>query len=152
MNSSFYFKSTEAKQLARQGIENNFAPQTDETPLPLLLCPSFFYEFYCVFIPSHTTMFHTTIHDTLLCFHTTTHYCVFLPPHTTVFSYHKHYCSFIPQNTTVLSYHQTLLCFIPPHTTLFSYHHTLLCFHNNKHYCYFIPPHTTVISYHQTLL
>ena len=43
MNSTFSSKSTEAKQLARQGIEYILAPKQTRRPLPLLLSPSFFY-------------------------------------------------------------------------------------------------------------
>ena len=37
-------KPTEAKQLARQGIEQNLPPKQMQQPLPLLLSPSFFYD------------------------------------------------------------------------------------------------------------
>ena len=36
-------KSTEAKQLSRQGIEQNLPPKQTRRPLPWLLSPSFFY-------------------------------------------------------------------------------------------------------------
>ena len=44
LNSSYSSKSTEAKQLARQGIEQNLPPEQTRRHLPLLLSPSFFYN------------------------------------------------------------------------------------------------------------
>ena len=38
----YFFKSTEAKQLARQGIEQVLPPKQSRRPLPCLLIPSFF--------------------------------------------------------------------------------------------------------------
>ena len=46
LNSSYSSKSTEAKQLARQGIERNLPPKQTQRPLLLLLSPSFFYSLY----------------------------------------------------------------------------------------------------------
>ena len=43
MNSTFSFKSTEAKQLARQGFELILPPKQKWGPLSLLLSPSFLY-------------------------------------------------------------------------------------------------------------
>ena len=40
---NLFFKSTEAKQLAQQGIEQILPPKKVRRPLPLLLSPSFFY-------------------------------------------------------------------------------------------------------------
>ena len=45
-NSSYSFKSTETKQLARQGIKQNLSLKQMRRTLPLLLSPSFFYAFY----------------------------------------------------------------------------------------------------------
>ena len=42
-NSSYFSKSTEAKQLARQGIEQILPPKQTRRPLPCLLILSFFY-------------------------------------------------------------------------------------------------------------
>ena len=42
LNSSFSFKSTEAKQLTRQGLEHILPPKQTRRPLPCLLIPSFF--------------------------------------------------------------------------------------------------------------
>ena len=47
-SNSFYFsKSTKAKQLARQGIEQILFPKQTRRPLPLLLSPSLFYGSDC---------------------------------------------------------------------------------------------------------
>ena len=43
LNSTVSFKSTETKQLARQGIEKILPPKPTRRPLPSLLFPSFFY-------------------------------------------------------------------------------------------------------------
>ena len=43
MNLTVSSKSTKAKQLAPQGIEQNLPPKQMRRPLPLLLSPSFFY-------------------------------------------------------------------------------------------------------------
>ena len=43
LNSSFSFKSTESKQLTRQGIEHILPPKQTRRLLPCLLIPSFFY-------------------------------------------------------------------------------------------------------------
>ena len=40
---NLFFKSTEAKQLAQQGIEQILPQKKVRRPLPLLLSPSFFY-------------------------------------------------------------------------------------------------------------
>ena len=44
MNSTVSSQPREAKQLARQGIEQNLPPKQTRRPLPLLLSPSLFYE------------------------------------------------------------------------------------------------------------
>ena len=44
MNSTVSSKPTEAKQLARLGIEHIKPPKQTQQPLPLLLSPSFFYS------------------------------------------------------------------------------------------------------------
>ena len=43
MNSTVSSKSTEAKQLAQQGIEQNLPPKQTRRPLPWLQFKSFFY-------------------------------------------------------------------------------------------------------------
>ena len=43
LNSSYFSKSTEAKHLARQGIEQILSPKQMRRPLPFLLILSFFY-------------------------------------------------------------------------------------------------------------
>ena len=45
-NSSYFSKATEAKQLARQGIEQTLSPKQTRRPLPCLLILSFFYGSY----------------------------------------------------------------------------------------------------------
>ena len=45
-NSTVSSKPTKAKQLARQGIEQNLLPRQMQRPLPCLLSPSFFYGNY----------------------------------------------------------------------------------------------------------
>ena len=45
-NSTVSSKSTEAKQLARQGIEQNLPPKQTRRPLLLILSLSFFYALY----------------------------------------------------------------------------------------------------------
>ena len=44
MNSTFSFKQTKAKQLARQGSDQILSPKQTRRPLPRLLILSFFYE------------------------------------------------------------------------------------------------------------
>ena len=45
MNSTFSFKQTKAKQLARQGIKQILPPKQTQRPLPCLLIPFFLVQF-----------------------------------------------------------------------------------------------------------